>query len=175
MSEEKNSTAVEYAVPEDRKRLLLYTILYGLLTLVLMLAAVVFYNLTVKYTLGWLGVLLAITGVWYAGNALTRYLNRYYYHLPVCEFRAQELSINTLAAKPKVIAYRNIKSAWITHGKVSVNLFVRGEGVDHPSGYWYIGVVYPFQKEQLAGAEEQIRAELKKHSVPLKETGGAKQ
>ena len=56
MSEEKNSTAVEYAVPEDRKRLLLYTILYGLLTLVLMLAAVVFYNLTVKYTLGWLGV-----------------------------------------------------------------------------------------------------------------------
>ena len=51
-----------------------------------------------------------------------------------------------------------------------MKLFFRGDNVEHPSGWYYAGVIYPFQSKKLDEVEENTVNCLKKHGIDLVKT-----
>ena len=71
----------EYVIQEDRGRLALYTGMFLLLMVLLMIASIAF------FAVGWyLFSFLGITGLWFDVKAMFRYGNKLVRKKPVCEF-----------------------------------------------------------------------------------------
>lgn len=155
----------EYVIQEDRGRLALYTGLFLLLMVVLMIASIAF------FAVGWyLFSFLGITGLWFDVKAMFRYGNKLVRKKPVCEFGRDGLTIYYLPGKPREMKYRQVKEARSIRTRFTLKLFFRGDNVEHPSGWYYAGVIYPFQSKKLDEVEENTVNCLKKHGIDLVKT-----
>lgn len=152
----------EYVIPEDKGRLLFYTGLYLLLMILLMLASIAF------YTVGWyLTTFFCITALWFVVKAMFRYGRKFLRDIPVCELKKNEVVIHSLPGKAKVLTYKQIKEVKLLKGRVSLKFFFSGKGVEHPSGWYYVGIVYPFQKKRLVEVEKNVEECLKSHGISI--------
>ena len=63
-----------------------------------------------------------------------------------------------------------MKGARSIRTRFTLKLFFRGDNVEHPSGWYYAGVIYPFQSKKLDEVEENTVNCLKKHGIDLVKT-----
>lgn len=158
----------EYIIKDDRIKLSLYTLLFLLLTLAVMLVCAWFIA-----GANYLGAFLGATALWFSVKYMCRYGKKLLANTPVCEFLENELVIHSLPGKAKVMRYDQISEARIWRDAKSVKLFLFGKAVQHPSGYYYVGVVYPFRRHELSEVEQQITDQLKRKKVSLAEAKNA--
>ena len=130
----------EYVIEEDCGRIGLYTALNLLLTVSLMLLSIAFYAVN-QYLLAFFGV----TGLWFSVKAMCRFGKKLLARRPVCELGRDQITIYSLPGKPKEMKYSQVKEAKMMRGYSSLKLFFRGDQVTHPSGWYYVGIVYPVQ------------------------------
>lgn len=152
----------EYVIMEDHKRLILYTLFNLIATLILVVLASGFYSYG-----AFLLAFLAITGLWFSIKFMCRYGNKWLKKIPVCEFSEDEIIIHSLPGDPKRMNYREIKDAKIIRDYKSVKLFFAGDQVKHPSGWYYAGVIYPFQRSLLDEVESNSIRCLEKHHIKV--------
>lgn len=153
----------EYVIEEDCGRIGLYTALNLLLTVSLMLLSIAFYAVN-QYLLAFFGV----TGLWFSVKAMCRFGKKLLARRPVCELGRDQITIYSLPGKPKEMKYSQVKEAKMMRGYSSLKLFFRGDQVTHPSGWYYVGIVYPFKRAALDGVEENVVKCLKKHGIEIK-------
>lgn len=152
----------EYIVVEDRTKLVCYTILNLILTVLLMIVSIYFYSIKV-YIIAFFG----ITGIWFSVKAMCKYASRWFKKTPVCEFKSKEVIIHSLPEKNSVMKYSEIKEVKILRDFKSVKLFFSGDKVTHPSGWNYVGAVYLFQRGLLDEVETKVEECLKVHNVKV--------
>lgn len=153
----------EYKIQEDRSRLLIYTVLNLLLSLVLLVIGAGLYSYG-----GFLFTFLAITGIWFSVKAMCRYGSKWIKKTPVCELNKDEIIIHSLPGKPKIMKYQEVREIKILRDTKSVKLFFAGDKVEHPSGYYYAGAIYFFQRSKLDDIEKNSLACLKQHKVNVR-------
>ena len=108
----------EYVIQEDRGRLALYTGLFLILMILLMIASIAF------FAVGWyLFSFLGITGLWFDVKAMFRYGNKLVRKKPVCEFGRDGLTIYYLPGKPREMKYRQVKEARSIRTRFTLKLF----------------------------------------------------
>lgn len=150
----------EYMIKEDHKRLILYTLFNFILTTLLVILAAGFYSYG-----AFLLAFLAITGLWFSIKAMHKYASKWVKKTPVCEFKHDEVVIYSLPGDPKIMKYREITEVKIIRDKKSMKLFFAGDNVEHPSGWYYAGAMYPFQRSLLDEVENNSIKCLEKHNV----------
>ncbi len=153
---------------EDKVKLVGYTAFWLLLTVVLMLVIAWFMG-----TEQILGAFLAITGLWFSVKFMCRYGKKIVVSEPVCILGTSEIEIYSLPGKTVKMNYRDISSAKIIRNATSVKLFLSGDKVTHPSGYYYVGVVYPFRRNDLDRVEQEITTRLNKHKIKAEKVSKA--
>lgn len=152
----------EYVIPEDKGRLLFYTGL-NLVLMILLMAASIF-----SYAVSWyLVTFLCITGLWFVIKTMFKYGKKLLKNVPVCELKRNEITIHSLPGKARTLTYKQIKEVKLLRGRASLKFFFSGKGVDHPSGWYYVGVVYPFQKGRLDEVEKNVTECLRKHGISI--------
>ncbi|MDO4262133.1 MAG: hypothetical protein Q4C82_08645 [Eubacteriales bacterium] len=155
----------EYIIEEDRLKLLLYTLGNLALTLLLMLVCIYFAN-----TRFYLGVFLGVTGIWYSVKYMFRYGKKLVRHTPVCEFHKHELVIHSLPRGSVTMQYRKIKEVRLLRDWKSVKLFFSSDEVTHPSGWNYVGVIWPFRRSGLDALEADVSRVLAGHRLTVQKT-----
>lgn len=153
----------EYMIQEDRKRLLMYTLLNLILTCLLLVLASGFYSYG-----AFLLAFLTITGLWFSVKAMCKYGSKWFKKTPVCEFLSDEVIIHTLPGGPRTMKYKEISEVKILRDAKSVKLFFGGKNVEHPSGWYYAGAIYPFQRSALDEVEMKSKECLEKHKVNVR-------
>lgn len=154
----------EYVIPEDKGRLMFYTGLNLILTVLLMVVSIA------SYAVSWyLLTFLCITGLWFAIKTMFRYGKKLLKNVPVCELKRNEVVIHSLPGKARILTYKQIKEVKLLRGRVSLKFFFSGKEVEHPSGWYYVGVVYPFQKGRLDEVEKNVAECLRKHGISINE------
>lgn len=153
----------EYVIWEDRKRLCMYTLLNLILTALLVIVASSLYSFG-----SFLFAFLAITGLWFSVKAMCRYGSKWMKKTPVCEFTNDEVILHSLPGSPKVMKYKEISEVKILRNATSVKLFFGGDNVEHPSGWYYAGALYPFQRTLLNDVEQSSQLCLEKHKVKVR-------
>ena len=163
---------IELSVEEDRKRLLAEGI--GLLVLVLVLLFAVFaFGVVANYTGNvWLLILIifALTAVWFVSKRMGRFFSKYFHKTGCVDFGTKYvfLYLKGDPADAVAVTYRDIESfAFVRQGS-SLRLLLWGDWVKHPSGYQYVGISRPFDKESLGPLEDEVRALMAKHHVKEK-------
>lgn len=152
----------EYVVIEDRTKLICYTILNLILTVLLMMVTIYFYSIGI-YIVAFFG----ITGIWFSVKAMCKYASKWVRKTPVCEFKTNEVIIHSLPEKNSVMKYSEIKEVKILKDFKSVKLFFAGDKVTHPSGWNYVGAIYLFQRNLLDEVESKVIDCLKTHHVKV--------
>lgn len=150
----------EVIITDDQKKLLCYTIINLVLTVLLIIIASNFY--THNY---YLSFLFAITGMWFSVKTMCKYGKCWIKKVPVCEFRDREVILHSLAEDDNTMQYGEIKEIKILKDKKSVKLFFAGDCVHHPSGWIYVGIVYLFKRKELEEVENKIKQCLDEHHV----------
>lgn len=153
----------EYRIEEDRARLLIYTILGFIITIVLMIFGAVFYTYG-----GFLITFFAVTGMWFSVKTMCRYGSKLIKKTPVCEITKDQVIIHSLPGKARIMKYQEIREVKLIRDEKSVKLFFAGDKVEHPSGYYYAGAIYFFQRSRLDEVEKNTRACLEKHKVNVR-------
>lgn len=153
----------EYMIQEDRNRLLLYTVLNLLLTVILLVLAAGCYTYGI-----FILAFITITIIWFSVKAMCRYGSKWIKKTPVCEFHKDGIIIHSMQGKPRVMKYQEIREVNILRDRTSVKLFFAGDQVEHPSGWYYAGVIYFFQRSLLDDVEQKSIAFLKRHNVNVK-------
>ena len=85
--------------------------------------------------------------------------------IPVCTFKNKELVIYSLPRGPVTMQYCKIKEVKVLRDHKSIKLFFASDEVTHPSGWNYVGVIWPFRKQELAETEERVVEVMKKHNL----------
>lgn len=150
----------EYAVLEDYKKLICYAVLHLLLTLCCLSLAVILYSME-----SYLLMFFTVTIVWFSIKFMSQYTVRFFKKKPICEFKRDELVLHTLSPNEKTMAYKDIEDVKMKRTTTSIKLYVRGAGVEHPTGIYYIRIVYPFQKQRLDEVAQHISKCLRKQHV----------
>lgn len=150
----------EYIIEDDRKKLICYTGLNLLLTLFLFILSASFFS-TGLFIVSFLG----ITGMWFSIKAMCKYGNRLINKIPVCEFKKSEVIVHSLPEEESSMKYNDIKEVKILKDSKSLKLFFAGNMVTHPSGWNYVGIIYPFQRSLLADTENNIKNLFNNHKV----------
>lgn len=150
----------EYIIEDDRKKLICYTSLNLLLTLFLFIVSASFFS-TGLFIVSFLG----ITGMWFSVKAMCKYGNRFINKIPVCEFKKSEIIVHSLPEEENIMKYNEVKEVKILKDSKSLKLFFAGNKVTHPSGWNYVGIIYPFQRYLLTDIENNIRCILDEHKV----------
>ena len=127
-------------IEEDRVKLALYTAGNLILTLVLMFICAEFMN-----RIFYLGVFLGATGIWFSVKYMFRYGKKLFAGTPVCEFK-------------EVKVLRDWKS---------VKIFIASSEVKHPSGWNYVGVIWPFRRNELDKLEAEVMQVLSTHRLKV--------
>ena len=146
-------------IEEDRVKLALYTAGNLILTLVLMFICAEFMN-----RIFYLGVFLGATGIWFSVKYMFRYGKKLFAGTPVCEFKKKELVIHSLPGNAVTMQYSKIKEVKVLRDWKSVKIFIASSEVKHPSGWNYVGVIWPFRKsrEKVGGAVIMQKIEVTK-------------
>ncbi|MCF0148795.1 MAG: hypothetical protein HUJ77_10425 [Clostridium sp.] len=152
----------EYVIKEDSTKLLLYTIGDFALSLLLMILSVQFY-MRGRYLL----TFFSITGIWFSVKYMCRYGMRLVKKKTVCSFGAKEVTIHSLPGGDKTFLYRDVDEVKILSDWKSIKIFFSGKYVKHPSGWDYVGVIYPFKRKKLEEVEKQATEILEKHQVKV--------
>ena len=152
----------EYVIKEDTTKLLLYTVGNLVLSLLLMILLGQFYIMG-KYLLAF----FSLTGLWFSVKYMCRYGMRLVKKKTVCSFGAKEVTIHSLPEGDKTSLYRDVDEVKILSDWKSIKIFFSGKYVKHPSGWDYVGVIYPFKKRELKEVEMQVTEVLKKHHVKV--------
>ena len=150
----------EYIIEDDRKKLICYTVLNLILTLILFIVSASFFS-TGLFIVSFLG----ITGMWSSIKAMCKYGNRLINKIPVCEFKKSEVIIHSLPKEENTMKYNEIKEVKILRDSKSLKLFFAGNKVKHPSGWSYVGIIYPFQRCLLADIENNVKDFFNNHKV----------
>ena len=150
----------EYIVQEDKGKLVLYTLVNLVLTLVLILLSIY------VYCNGYfLFAFLGVSGMWFSVKAMCRYGSRLIKSTPVCEFASNELVLPSLPKEQRTMRYKDIKEIKILRTRFTVKLFFAGEKVTHPSGWYYAGIVYLFKKSKLNEVQQCVMECIKTHHI----------
>lgn len=152
----------EYVITEDRGRLVLYTVL-GLAATVFLMLLTLFLSMIRLY----LPIFITVPALWYSIKIMCRFGSKLIRKTPVCEFKKDKLIIYSLPGQPIEMKYKEVKEAKLLRGSASVKLFFGGEKVTHPSGYYYVGAVYPFQKKLLDEVEHKAVQCLAAHGIKV--------
>ena len=150
----------EYTIEEDRVKLTLYTAGNLCLTLILMFICAEFMN-----RVFYLGVFSGAKGIWFAVKYMFRYGKKLTQNIPVCTFKKKELVIYSLPRGPVTMQYCKIKEVKVLRDHKSIKLFFASDEVTHPSGWNYVGVIWPFRKQELVETEERVVEVMKKHNL----------
>lgn len=142
----------QYVIEDDYLKLIIYTVINLVITILLMIVAALFCN---EKT--FIITFLAITGIWFSVKAMFKYGYRYIRKTPLCEFNKSEVIINTLPEDNRVMKYKDIKEAKILKDSKSVKIFFSGNKVKHPSGWNYVGVIYPFNRKEINNVENNVK------------------
>lgn len=151
----------EYIVQDDRTTGLLCTMLYLLLSGVLLLCSIYAYRIG-YFLLAFLG----ITGIWFSVKVACRYGSRWLHHTPVCEFQTDGIVFPAMPRAAQTMSYRDIKRIRILQSTHSVKLFLSGDTVSHPSGWNYTNVRYIFHTEKLSEATQHMLDCIQRHHIP---------
>ena len=98
-----------------------------------------------------------------------RYGKKLLKNVPVCDLKRNEVVIHSLPGKARILTYKQIKEVKLLRGRVSLKFFFSSKEVEHPSGWYYVGVVYPFQKGRLDEVEKNVAECLRKHGISINE------
>jgi hypothetical protein len=152
----------EYIIKEDTLKLILYTVGNCILSFLLMILAAQLYIMG-KFLLAF----FTLTAIWFSVKYMLRYGIRLVKNKPVCSFNDKEVTIRSSSEKNKTFSYRDINEVKILTDWKSVKFFFSGKQVVHPSGWDYVGVIYPFKRNELKVVENQVVAILEKHHVKI--------
>lgn len=121
------------------------------------------------YSMGsFLIAFLGITGIWFAVKAMCKYGMKYVKHTPVCEFDKKGVILYDLSIGTQKMNYKDIKEVKILRDRKSVKLFFSGTDVKHPSGWYYAGAIYLFQRSLLDEVEQKSMKCLADHNVTVR-------
>lgn len=149
-----------YAVKDDRMKLCLYTILNLILTLCFILI-IIFTLGNAYYLLSFLG----ITALWFSVKYMCRYGIRLIKDTSICEFHKTYISFPVNSNDLQSLSYKEIKEVKILRDWKSIKLFFSGNKVQHPSDWYYIGIIYLFRNSYLYKIEDNIINILKKNNI----------
>lgn len=150
----------EFKIQEDRHKLFIYTLLLLILTIALLILASGFYSMQ-----AFLFTFLMISGMWFSVKAMCRYGKKWLHHTPVVEFTNDEIILHTFDEQR--IPYQDIKDVKLIRDYKSVKLFFATDYVSHPSGWYYVGAIYLFQRATLKDVEKETIACLKNHHIEV--------
>lgn len=150
----------EYIIEDDKTKLISYTLLNFTITIIFMIISAFFYS-TGLFIISF----LSITGMWFSVKAMCRYGKRLIKKIPVCEFNKSEVIIHSLPDENNSMKYKEIREVKIMEDWKSLKLFFSGEKVTHPSGWTYVGIIYPFQRNLLDETKENVITYLENHKV----------
>ena len=152
----------EYVIEEDRVKLALYTAGNLFITIGLMFLCAEFLN-----QIFYLGVFLGATGIWFSVKYMFRYGKKLYNKTPVCEFKKKELVIHSLPGDAVTMQYSKIKEVKLIRDRKSVKLFFASSEVTHPSGWNYVGAIWPFRRNELDKLEAEVMQVLSAHRLKV--------
>ena len=115
----------------------------------------------------YLGVFLGATGIWFSVKYMFRYGKKLFAGTPVCEFKKKELVIHSLPGNAVTMQYSKIKEVKVLRDWKSVKIFIASSEVKHPSGWNYVGVIWPFRRNELAKVEEEVMQVLSAHRLKV--------
>ena len=155
----------QYIVKDDQIKLACYTLLNFTLTLLLSFA--ILYLFGNQY---FLLAFFAMTALWFSVKYMCRYGSRYIRKQPVCVCKEQYVLFHSWTNDEKKLRYQEIKEVRLLRDWKSVKLFFAADQVDHPSGWWYVGIVYYFKRGELDEIEQTLLALFNKHHVKISKT-----
>jgi len=160
---------IELRVEDDPKRLVLLAVLFFVLTLVSVAAALACISIANVTGSVWLllGFIVCLTATWFLSRRTGFYLRRRVRNMDVAAFGKKHLLVyeGSDPTQAKVIAYKDIKKYELVRQGSATRLLLWGSWVEHPSGVYYVGINRPFGRESLDGMEADVRACMKRHHV----------
>ena len=96
-----------------------------------------------------------------------RYGKKLYNKTPVCEFKKKELVIHSLPGDAVTMQYSKIKEVKLIRDRKSVKLFFASSEVTHPSGWNYVGAIWPFRTGELDKLEKDVTKVLSGHRLKV--------
>lgn len=149
-------------IDDDYVKLFLYTFLDLILTVTLMFVIVWFYGHK-----QFLIAFLAMTGLWFSVKFMCHYGIRLIKHKPMIIFKENSIFLPTKAKDEQILNYKDIKEVKILKDWKSIKIFLLSDKVAHPSGYCYVGIVYPFKRYLLGQVEEEITNCMKQKHIKI--------
>lgn len=149
-----------YIVLDDQKRTILYALGNTLLSILLLVGALICFATTF-----YLGSFFLLTGVWFTIKYMFSYIKRWIRKTPICEFKKHDMIVYPKTGKEIRLRYKDVKEAKLIEKGNGIQLFIKGKGVTHPSGYYYIGMYYPFQKNKIQEVQRGVQKVLNKNNI----------
>lgn len=162
------STAYELTIQEDQHYIVRQAVLYTLTVLALFIVAFIAFDLGhTGFTWAYLVTLAALTAIYFLVAHAGMYIGKAIKPTPVLDATDKEFIYHPRANAQKDvhIAYKDITSYQIVREAHAIRFLLRGSWVKHPSGVFYIGVVYPYQKAQLDQIEADLHALCLHHQI----------
>lgn len=116
----------------------------------------------------------ALTAGWYTVKTFSTYGSRLLKKRPVMEFLPEDVVVYTGRNKKDVIPYAVIREAGLVREGHAVRLLLAGDWVTHPSGCYYVGIVYPFRAADLDGVSADVTACFARHKVRMRKNAQGK-
>ena len=85
----------------------------------------------------------------------------------MCEFKKKELVIHSLPGNAVTMQYSKIKEVKVLRDWKSVKIFIASSEVKHPSGWNYVGVIWPFRRNELDKLEAEVMQVLSAHRLKV--------
>lgn len=134
---------------DDKTKQILLLAMYLLVTFANLFIAMFFLSNVIV-------TIICLTLCWFTVASLGKIILRIYKHKAICSFNKEGINIYNLPGKPRHMKWKDIRKASIRYNEYSIQLFLKGDHIDHMSGMYCIQISYPFQKQLLEPSAKQI-------------------
>lgn len=138
-----------YEIYDDKTKQVLLCVLYFAITFASLFTAVLFFTNVII-------TIICMTTCWFTITALGRNILRIFKHKPICTMQSDGISIYTLPGRMRHMNWNDIKKASYKMTSSHIQLFLKGEHIDHISGMYCIQISYPFQKSELSSCIQNV-------------------
>lgn len=141
----------ELIISDDKIRSIILILITSILSVFLFILTMQFFSMQ-----SFLFTFVFLTGLWFSIQYLFRFVRRWKYNKSIVVCKDNNISIHLIDGSIKTIPYSQIKEVKISRNWKCLRIFLRGNFVEHPSGWDYTNIVYWFNRSKLEEYEAEI-------------------
>lgn len=150
----------ELIISDDKIRSIILILITSILSVILFILTAQFFSMQ-----SYLFTFIFLTGLWFSIQYLFRLVRRWKHKKSIVVCGDNNISIHISDGNVKTIPYSQIKEVKIQRKWKSLRIFLKGNFVEHPSGWDYTNIVYWFNRSKLEEYESELIKTMKFHKV----------